>query len=111
MARVARAIPAALAFLLMAAHYLRAGHLASSALCVVAAGLSFVRRPWIVAALRLGLAAGSVLWVLTAWRIAQSRMEAGSPYVRILVILGAVATFTAFSAWLLPSAGSPGDDD
>ena len=98
-----RGVPAALASLLLAAHFFRGAHSGAAALCVVAAGLSFVRRPWIAAGLRLGLVAGSVLWVLTAWRIAQSRMEAGNPYVRMLVILGAVAAFTAWSAWLLPS--------
>jgi hypothetical protein len=103
MARIGRAIPAALAFLLMGAHFFRAAHFAFAALCVVAAGLVFVRRSWLVVALRLGLVAGSALWVVTAWRIARSRMEAGSPYFRMLVILTAVAAFTAFAAWLLPS--------
>jgi hypothetical protein len=42
--------------------------------------------------------------VITAWRIAQSRMNAGMPYLRMLAILGAVAAFTAFAAWILPGA-------
>jgi hypothetical protein len=54
--------------------------------------------------LRLGLSAGCVVWVITAWRIAQSRMSAGTPYLRMLAILGAVAAFTAFAAWILPAA-------
>ena len=107
MARVGRTLPAFLSFLVLGAHFFRAAHYSFAVCCVVAAGLAFVRRCWLVAALRVGLVAGSALWVHTAWVIAQSRREAGSPYVRMLVILGAVALFTAFAAWLLPPASTP----
>jgi hypothetical protein len=50
-----------------------------------------------------------VIWIVTAWRIAQSRIEAGTPYVRMLVILGAVAVFTAFAGWVLPAARDASD--
>jgi hypothetical protein len=104
MARVARSIPAALSCLVLGAHFLRAGTLVAAAVCVIAAALAFSRDRRIVVALRIGLAAGSALWILTAWRIARLRIGEGAPYVRMLVILGVVAVFTALSAWWLPAA-------
>jgi hypothetical protein len=99
-----RSIPAALAALLLAAHFYREAAMIPSFFCVAAVVLAFIRRPWVVLALRVGLAAGIVVWLLTAWRIAQARMDAGTPYVRMLAILGAVAAFTAIAAWVLPGA-------
>jgi len=101
MARVWRSIPAVLALLLLAAHFFRAAAFVPAGLCVAAVALVFVKRPWAVATLRLGLAVGAGVWVVTAWRIAQQRMAAGMPYLRMLVILGAVAAFTAVAAWAL----------
>jgi hypothetical protein len=74
-----------------------------AALCVAAVALLFVKRPFAAHVLRLGLAAGTIVWIVTAWRIAQDRMAAGTPYVRMLVILGLVAAFTALAAYLRPA--------
>ena len=80
---------------------------AGCAMTVVAAvALVFVRRPWAVSTLRLGLAAGTGVWLVTAWRIAQQRMAAGMPYLRMLAILGAVAAFTAMALWIFPVSRS-----
>jgi hypothetical protein len=102
MARALRSIPAVLAALLLAAHYVRAASYALAAVCVAAIVLLFFSRPWATVALRAGLAAGVLVWAATAWRIASLRMSEGRPYGRMLLILGAVAAFTAFAAWILP---------
>lgn len=94
-----RSVPAVLALLLLAAHFYRDADLVPAALCVAAIALVFVRRRWAVVILRVGLAAGTVVWIATAWQIAQHRMAAGEPYLRMALILGAVAAFTAFAAW------------
>ena len=99
-----RSIPAVLAALLLAAHFYRAAAIVPAAFCVAAVLLVFIRRPSAALALRVGLAAGTVVWLVTAWRIAQARMDAGTPYFRMLAILGAVAAFTAFAAWIYPVA-------
>ncbi len=96
-----RSIPAVLALLVLAAHFYRAAAFVPAVLCVAAIALVFVKRPWALLVLRWGLAAGAVVWMMTAWRIAQDRMAAGKPYLRMLVILGAVAAFTAVAAWAL----------
>jgi presenilin-like A22 family membrane protease len=104
MADAFRSIPAVMALIVLAAHFYRAEAVVPAIICVAAIALVFLRRPWPMWIVRLGLSAGSVLWLITAWRIAQSRMNAGMPYLRMLAILGAVAAFTAFAAWILPGA-------
>jgi hypothetical protein len=74
-----------------------------------ALALLFIRRRAAALVLRLGLAVGSVVWIVTAWRIAQTRMNAGEPHLRMLAILGGVALLTAIAAWILPEARRPGD--
>lgn len=99
-----RSIPAVLALLLLAAHFYRAAAIVPAVVCVAAIALVFVKRPWALLAVRIGLAAGTLVWIVTAWRIATQRMEAGMPYSRMLAILGAVAAFTAVAAWALGTA-------
>jgi hypothetical protein len=41
-----RLLPAALAFLVLGAHFLRAGHLALVVVALAVVALFFVRRPW-----------------------------------------------------------------
>ena len=90
----------ALALLLLAAHFFhaRAGFVA--ALCILLVALLFVPRAWAARIVQVVLAAGAVEWVLTAYTLAHSRMQHGEPYLRLLVILGAVAVFTAAAAAL-----------
>jgi hypothetical protein len=90
----------ALALLLLAAHFFhaRAGFVA--ALCILLVALLFVPRAWAARIVQVVLAAGAVEWVLTAYTLAHSRMQHGEPYLRLLVILGAVAVFTAVAAAL-----------
>ena len=97
-----RALPAALAVLLLAAHFTRSGCLPFVLACLVLLPLCFVRRPWAVIAVRSALAVGVLIWLNTAWRLAGARAAAGEPSARMWLILGAVAAFTALAAWLLP---------
>ena len=108
--RVARTVAAlllpGLALLLLGAHFFRAGLLPLTALCVVLAGLLFVRSPWVPRVLQTVLALGALEWVRTAWSFASARAGAGLPYGRLLVILGAVAGVTALAALLLRSSSA-----
>jgi len=100
---VLRSIPAVLALLLLAAHFYRAAAFIPAVVSVAAVALVFVRKPWAVLVLRVGLAAGTIVWIATAWQIAQHRMADGEPYLRMALILGLVAAFTAFAAYLRPA--------
>jgi hypothetical protein len=87
-----------IAAILLAAHFYRAGHLALAVLAVGALVLLAVPRPWAARALQVALLAGALEWLRTLALFASTRMAAGQPYLRLALILGVVAAFTAASA-------------
>jgi hypothetical protein len=93
------AVPA-LALLLLAAHFFHARAGLVSAICILLIALLFVPRAWAGRVLQVVLALGAIEWILTAYTLAQVRMQHGDPYVRLVVILGGVALLTAVSATL-----------
>ncbi len=96
------ALPAS-ALLLLAAHFVHAGIIAAAAMPVLALGLLAVSRAWAARTLQVVLAVAVIEWLLTGWTLASLRASHGQPYVRLLVILGAVAAFTALAAIVLQS--------
>jgi hypothetical protein len=101
MATLGRLLPAALATLLLGAHFFRARQLAAVALCLALLALLFVARAWAARTVQVALALGVLVWLRTAWLFAAARRALGAPSVRLWVILGGVAAFTALAAWLL----------
>ena len=87
-----------LAAILLAAHFYRAGQIALSALSLGALLLLAIPRPWAARALQVVLLAGAVEWLRTLAMFASARMAMGQPYLRLTLILLAVAAFTAASA-------------
>ena len=87
-----------LAAILLAAHFYRAGHLALAALAVGVLVLLAVQRAWAARVLQLALLAGAFEWLRTLAMFASTRMALGQPYLRLTLILVAVAVFTAVSA-------------
>jgi len=87
-----------LAAILLAAHFYRAGQLVLAALSVGALALLAVPRPWAARVLQVALLAGAVEWLRTLALFASTRMAMGQPYLRLALILVAVAAFTAASA-------------
>jgi hypothetical protein len=104
----------ALASLLLAAHFFRAGVYPLAGAMVALAGLTFVPRPWAGRTFGLVLLLGAVEWLRTAWSFASLRHSMGLPFGRLLAILGAVALFTlvsAYVAWHGAKAGACGKSD
>jgi hypothetical protein len=91
-------LPVAVAFAVLAAHFYRAGRidLALGALALIA--LLFVPRAWAARALQVGLVAGALEWLHTLASLVALRQSMGEPYVRLALILGAVAFLTALTA-------------
>ncbi len=96
-----RLLPAALGLLALAAHFLRGGKLEVAAACVAALALLTVPRAWAGRLVQVILVLGAGIWLLTAWELAQIRAQHGAPVGRMILILGGVAVFSAFAAWLL----------
>ncbi len=104
-----RAVPAVLAMLVLGAHYFRGAHYLATAVCLLVPILFFVRRPWSLAASRVALLAGCVVWIVTDVRLMAERRTIGEPYLRMALILAGVAAFTAIAALLLPEAERRGE--
>jgi hypothetical protein len=94
-------VPLVLGFLLLAAHFYRGEHFVLLAASLVAALLVAVRRPWAARAIQVLLALGALEWVRAAVDLVSARTARGEPFVRLALILGAVALFTALAV-LLP---------
>ena len=87
-----------LALVLLAAHLMHAGWMPLAGLALLLIGLLLVRRPWAARTVQIVLAVATIEWALTAFGLAQLRIGHGQPYVRLVVILGAVTLFTALAA-------------
>ena len=96
--------PAALSALVLAAHFLRRGQLLPCALCLAMAGALFVRSRWTPRVVQVFLLCGAGLWITSIFTLVPQRTAAGEPWVRLAVILGAVAAVSLAGAALLSSA-------
>ena len=86
--------PPVLALLLLAAHFFRAGNPAMWIVLLLLV-LFLVRRRWAARVLQVSLLIGAVEWSRTALALIAARSETGQPFLRLALILGAVALVTA----------------
>jgi hypothetical protein len=92
-----RLLPVLISFLLLAAHFLRAGHTLATFALIFLLLVLFVKKPWVPRLMQMVLFVGAVEWLLTLVSVAQMRIEFGMPWTRMAIILGAVALFTLLS--------------
>lgn len=92
-----RLLPVVLSFWLLAAHFLRDQSLVF-VFFILAPALLLIRNPWVARLMQILLVLGAAEWVLTLYGIAQTRMAMGEPWLRMALILLAVALFTGLSA-------------
>ncbi len=92
------AIPIVLSSLVMGAHFLRAGSLGLTAVCLAAPTLLVIRRGWVPLVARFLLLFAAGTWVHVAIDLARARVAMGEPWVRMAAILGGVALFTVSSS-------------
>lgn len=94
---VLRLLPVLLSFLLLAAHFYRAGYPALTALSVGVLLLLFLKKPWVPRLFQILLILGSLEWLRALYFFAAMRIAWDQPWTRLALILGAVALFTALS--------------
>jgi hypothetical protein len=87
-------LPATLAFALLAAHFVRAGLVPLAPACLGAVALLFVRLPWVRYLVAGSLLLAAAEWCRTLVVFLGERMDAGLPYLRLVLILGAVVLAT-----------------
>lgn len=93
-----RLLPVFFSFLLIAAHFQRAGLTGVGLTCMVAPGLLFITRPWSVRIVQILLLLSAAEWVLTCIKLVNIRLEHGLDWIRLATILSTVAIFTGCSA-------------
>lgn len=98
-----RLLPVIISFLLLAAHFVRAGQIFFVMVLLFLTLMLVIRKSWIPWLMQLALLLGAVEWLRTLFFVAQMRMEFGMPWTRLAIILGAVALFTLFSGLVFRS--------
>jgi hypothetical protein len=98
-----RLFPVIISFVLMAAHFVRAGHMPIAIVLLSLLLLLGLRKTWVPRVIQLTLLLGAVEWVRTLLSVAQLRVELGTPWTRMALILGVVALFTALSCLVFRS--------
>ena len=101
----ARLLPVILSFLLLAAHFFRAGQTVLAVIPLLLFVPLVFRQTWVPWLMRVVLWLGALEWVRTLYEVAQLRIEYGQPWHRMAVILGVVAAFTALSSLVFGSKG------
>lgn len=98
-----RLIPVFLSFLLLAAHFSRADNPPMIVACLAAPFLLLMRRKWVASTIQITLVLGTLEWVKTLVVVAQRRHSMGESWLRMAVILAAVALVTVCSALVFRS--------
>jgi hypothetical protein len=93
----------ALSALLLAAHFLRAGHAAGVAVSLALLAVLAIPHRWAARAAQAALLLGGAEWIRTLAELVAERREAHAPYARLAVILAAVAVGTIASALVFES--------
>jgi len=93
-------VPTLLSVVVFCAHLFRAGALLFVPLVLLTLPLLFLRQGWVARLFQFLLLFIAFEWVLTAVFLANTRANAGQPWVRMAVILGCVALFAVGAAAL-----------
>jgi hypothetical protein len=89
-----------LSLLVLGAHFMRSGLGAFVVLTLALVLLLPVRRRWVARTVQFVLVLGALEWVRTLVQLAMWRNQHGEPFLRMVLILGAVAALALGSAML-----------
>ena len=93
-----RLLPVIFSALIMSAHFSRAYQNELAIVCLLLPFLLFIRKQWVARIFQILLVIGSLIWIKTAWTLAQVREAQGESWIRLVIILSIVALFTGLSA-------------
>ena len=100
---VLRVLPVIISFLLLGAHFYRAGLAIPAGFFAVLPLSLLFRESWVPRLVQVLLVLGALEWLRTLVMFASVRIEFGQPWMRLALILGAVALFTALSGLVFGS--------
>lgn len=87
-----------LSLLVLAAHFLRSGYTLVVLILLLAPLLLLVGKSWAVRLLQVVLVLGTLEWLRTLVVLTSTRLDAGEPFLRMILILAAVAAVSLLSA-------------
>ncbi len=95
-----RLLPVILSMMILAAHFFRAGLIPLVILTILLLVLLFLRKSWVARLMQTALFMGAFEWIRTGAVLIDTRSALDQPWMRLAIILGAVALFTGGSALL-----------
>ena len=95
---VLRLFPVIFSFLILSAHFSRAGSPLLLIIFLLLPLLLFIKKTWVVRLIQIFLVIGSIEWIRILFVYTNERQAIGQPYIRLIIILGVVALFTGLSA-------------
>jgi len=98
-----RLLPVFISFLLLSAHFYRAGETVFAVLPIALFIPLMLRKTWVPWLIQVVLLLGALEWLYTLVSIAQIRIQFGTSWLRMAIILGVVALFTALSGLVFRS--------
>jgi len=98
-----RIIPYVIMTLLLAAHFSRAGNSILMVISLLLPFLFFVKQKWVLPTLEIAAYLAAAAWLWSAYQYIQVRIATGDDWMRLLIIMGSVALFTAWTGFFLRS--------
>jgi len=95
---VLRLFPVIFSFLILSAHFSRAGSPLLLIIFLVLPIFLFIKKAWVVRLIQIFLVIGSIEWIRALISYVSQRQSMDEPYMRLVIILGVVALFTGLSA-------------
>ena len=95
---VLRLFPVIFSFLILSAHFSRAGSPLLTIMFLLLPLLLFIEKAWVARLIQILLVIGSIEWIRALITYVSQRQSIDEPYMRLVIILGAVALFTGLSA-------------
>ncbi|MFC1786045.1 hypothetical protein ACFLZA_01615 [Candidatus Neomarinimicrobiota bacterium] len=95
---VLRLFPVFFSFLILSAHFSRAGSPLLTIIFLLLPLLLLIKKSWVTRLIQVVLIIGSVEWIRSLITYVSQRQSIDEPYMRLVIILGVVALFTGLSA-------------
>lgn len=96
-------IPVILSLLAIGAHFLRSANYAIAGMAIALIFALFIKHELVVKVVQIVLFLSAIEWARTIYTIASFRMDIGSAWARMALILGFVAIFTFASIFVFRS--------
>ena len=88
---------------MLGAHFMRGSEPFLTIVCILTPFILLIKKRFSLILVQVMAYAGGSVWIYTIIEIARRRIEYGQPWIRMAIILGAVALITVLAGLLLNS--------